>query len=123
MGRGPDNQQVMERVTEQNMGHRQPDNITAGNTDRPVLVYMTFGTVVLVLLALWVASVLSTDNDTWRPILYAWAGIAVVLCFQAAYTEWTLSRQSKEQKARHTEIVCLLTAISRKLGDEGTGDK
>ena len=105
------------------MDQRQPDNTTAGNTDRPVLVYMTFGAVVLVLLALWVASVLSTDNDTWRPILYAWAGIAIVLCSQAAYTEWTLSRQDREQKARHRKIVCLLTETSRKLGDEESDGK
>ena len=85
------------------------------------LVYTALGAVVLVVLLLWAASELSGDTAMWRPILFAWAGIALVLCFQAAYAEWTLSRQEKQEGARHREMVCLLKAISRKLGDEAAG--
>ena len=33
------------------------------------------------------------------------------------------SSQDKQQEARHKEMVCLLKAISRKLGDEAAGYK
>ena len=100
----------------------KPEETGGEVKDWRLLVYLMLVVVGLVVVLLWVASELSGDRATWRPILYAWAGIAVVLCFQAAYTEWTLSRQEKQQEARHKEMVCLLRDISRKLGDEGAGD-
>ena len=108
---------------DERIGYRKPEKTKDEDRAWAYLVYMSLGVVVLAVLAIWVGYELSGDKAMWRPILYAWAGIAVVLCFQAAYTEWSLSRQEKQENARHTEIVCLLTEISRKLGSKGAGDK
>ena len=108
-------------TSDEELGCSKPEETGGEERQWRFLVYMGLSVVVLVVVLLWVASELSGDKATWRPILYAWAGIAVVLCFQAAYAEWMQSRQDKQQKARHKEMVCLLRDISRKLGDRGAG--
>ena len=96
----------------------KPDK--AKDQDRGWLIVMlvALGVVVLVFSLLWLSLRLGGDEAIWRPIFYAWAGIAVVLCFQVAHSEWNTRSQKrieKQQEALHDKIICLLTEISGKL--------
>ena len=117
------NQQRTETMMDQGMGYRKPGRTTDQDSSWRLLVYVGLGVVVLIFGVIWVSLQLSGDEATWRPILYAWAGIAVALCFQAAYLEWINSRQEKQRQEHHGEIVCLLKELSGKLGSGEAGEE
>ena len=108
---------------DEELGRSKPEETVGEEKAGFFLVSMILVSVGLVVLLLWGTLQLTGDKATWRPILYAWAGIAVVLCFQAAFAQWTQALQEKQQKARHKEMVDLLTEISMKLGDRKARDE
>ena len=118
-----DDRQEMETVMEQSMGHRKPDRAADQESSWRRIVYLGLGIIVLIFIVIWLSLRLSGDDAMWRPILYAWTGIALALCVQAAYLEWINIRQENERQERHGEIVSLLKEISEKLGSGEAGDE
>ncbi len=118
-----DDRQEMETVMEQSMGHRKPDRAADQESSWRRIVYLGLGIIVLIFIVIWLSLRLSGDDAMWRPILYAWTGIALALCVQAAYLEWINIRQEIQRQERHDQVVSLLKEISKKLGSGGAGDE